>query len=299
MDVKFYDSKGIIPNPGEVQQLYLERARIDLDVLQQFYQDIQEKKVRSISVVRHVGLDNFIRSGEYEVLDNPPMREYGFSELYFPTVAIASEVFSKFLVNPKEKTDLRVGAIDTPILYDGKNLSLAFVDKDELEKVVSQEMDSWHEKDDVPPILKKILKFGLTESTIKHEKIHSIRELAAFKVGYSHFEELVAYSTLSPRRDIWKIYFFVEMQWMGVSLSHPLQSIRLLAEYDYLREKVENGTAEKFPLPLLVRISDREFVEIVKQMESGKEIGTIIKNKIENKPKYSWRWELIAELCRY
>jgi len=80
LEAKFYDSKGIIPRPGEDQQSYLKRATDTLEALQKFNQDVREKKFGP-------------KGAEYEVVDNPIMRRYGFSELPFPNITLDSDEY--------------------------------------------------------------------------------------------------------------------------------------------------------------------------------------------------------------
>ncbi len=301
-EVKSYDSSGIIPKLEEDQQSYVERARIDLDALKQFYGYVKEKRVESISIRELKGLERMVTIGGYEVLENPSMREYGFEGLFIPTVAIANGVFSQLFVDLNKEEGLRATATNVPVQYGGRKLPFTVINEDQLEVDLSKTgLDYSDESDLARPILEDFAKNFLTEGKKRdlggHETIHGIRRLAGFLEKSYHFEELLGYSNARDRVKMWNKYFSGIVRYDGLSLSHPFRSLRRLAEHDYLKGKVENGVAEKFPLPLLVRISDREFIDIARQIEKGRDVKAIVNEKSESKSKDAWRWELIAEIC--
>ena len=301
LEAKFYDSRGIIPRPVEDQQLYLERATVNLETLNRFHQDVIGKKVGQVSTGSAKVIE-LLMAGNYEVLDTPDMDQYGFKELPFPAISIDAETYTQIFSNKREKPHLRSGATNIPVIYDGKISPLTMADKSVLEEVLSEEDGSFKENDVASAMLEQLKKYermqNRTRGVVGHETIHGIRGFAGIDRGY-HFEELVGYSNAPQHTDIWEQYFSGVARSMSLSLFHPLWSLSRLSEYNHLKSKVENGVVEKIPLPMLVRIIAYEFEHIAREIEAGKEMKTIVAEKSGGHSTDSWRWKLIAELCGF
>ena len=301
LDAKLYDSRGIIPKPGEDQQAYLKRAVANLETLSRFYLDVISGKLGQVSTGSRKVVE-LLMAGNYEVLDTPDMDQYGFKELPFPAISIDAETYTQIFSNKREKPHLRSGATNIPIIYDGKISPLTMVDKSLLEEVLSEEDGSFEENDVASAMLEQLRKYermqNRTRGVVGHETIHGIRGFAGIDRGY-HFEELVGYSNAPQHMDVWEQYFSGVAKSKGLSLFHPLWSLSRLSEYSHLKSKVKNGVVEKIPLPMLIRIRADEFEYITRQIEDGKEIKTVVNEKAEHDSKDSWRWQFIAELCNF
>lgn len=289
-EVRFYDSKGIIAKPGEDQQLYLIRASKDLDDLQRFCNDVQGKKIGIY--LRGRRLEEIILPGEYEPFNVRSMREYRFSELFIPAVVIGSETYDQLFREDYRKPDTKRSAgRQVHALYGDRELPLTVVTKWLLEEDLSGGETNVSQYE-VP--------FSIEDSIIRHETLHGIRSISKID-SIEPFEELVAYSEISEeiRIKIWKSYFSRHSALETISLFHPLLSISELRGHNYLYNKVKNGIAEQFPLPLLVRINFKEFKDIARQIDRGTEVRKVLEGKYSIESADAWRWELIAELCGF
>jgi len=297
-DARIYDSKGIIPKPGEGQQTYLERASRDLDDLQIFYDDIQKKRADIKSGFR--GLEGVLIQGDYEFFDNMSMPKYGFSELFIPNIVVDDEVYQRAFGEEDLHPLFKTGAMSLFVLYGGRYLPLTAIRHGTVKEYLDiQGVDTSQLRDDTNSF-ELYLKFELPEKSknmhIYHENIHGVRKIL-IPHDSDQFEELVALSTQHYEIKYWETYLLMTQDRGKFSWRRPFSSMRSKKDYNYLLNKVKNGVADKFPLPLLVRISFDEFKEIAEQLEAGTEMKKILEEKYSSQSIESWRWQLIDELC--